>query len=105
MWIAGDPPQAEGMVIQTNGNSKRDQDLTAFWVCLRKSRDALAAKAECLSKDCGDMGIMTMEAIQQLWLLPWVRIECTEHRRHSDLCFRYSPLAFGLRTNPRGQVY
>lgn len=54
-----DPLQVEGTVFQTKGNSKRDQDGTVFWACLRKSRDATAAKAEWLSRGHGDMATTT----------------------------------------------
>lgn len=46
MWMSEDPLQAKGTVFQTDRNSTRDQDCTAFWVCLRMSSDAMVARVE-----------------------------------------------------------
>lgn len=46
MQKSGDPLQAEETVFQTNGNSKRHRGHATVWVCLRKSRDVMVAKAE-----------------------------------------------------------
>lgn len=62
-WMSGDPQQAEGTVFQTDENSKRDQGHGAFWVCLRKGRDATGLRQR-LSRHYGDMGMGAMQATQ-----------------------------------------